>query len=191
MKGFKKVSLEPGESKQVVLELTDRDFSFYSIRSKDWVIEEGDYSILVGSSIQDIRLEGELFVSGTETIFEYTEKNYPHYFSGEIENIPDVEFNRLLGYKPPSPLWDKNNPLGMNDTIAQARSKHWLGKATYGVVASVKNGFMLIDNPIWSNNMYFVINMPFRQIERFTGGKINSKMVQGYLNILNKKSKRR
>lgn len=191
LKGFKKVSLEPGESKQVVLELTDRDFSFYSIRSKDWVIEEGDYSILVGSSIQDIRLEGELFVSGTETIFEYTEKNFPHYFSGEIKNIPDVEFIRLLGYKPPSPLWDKNNPLGMNDTIAQARSKHWLGKATYGMVAGVKNGFMLIDNPIWSNNMYFVINMPFRQIERFTGGKINSKMVQGYLNVLNKKSKRR
>lgn len=190
LKGFEKVSLAPGESKQINFELTNRDFSFYSIKNKEWMIEQGNYGILIGSSSRDIRLKGEIYATGEETIYEYTKKNYPHYFSGDIEKLPDVEFIRLLGYKPPAPFWDSKRSLGMNDTIAQARSKHWLGKATYGMVAGVKNGFMLIDNPIWSNNMYFVINMPFRQIERFTGGKINAKMVQSYLNILNKKNKR-
>ena len=190
LKGFKKVGLEPGETKEVLLPLDPRDFSFYSQAEKDWQIEEGLYQIHIGASIRDIRLTGKITISGSDKIYEYSEKKFPHYFSGDIKNLPDVEYIRLLGYKPPHPLWNRNNSLGMNDTIAQARSKHWLGKATYGMVAGVKNGFMLIDNPIWSNNMYFVLNMPFRQIERFTGGKINRKMVQGYLNVLNKEKKK-
>lgn len=186
LKEFAKITLEPGETKEVTFNLTDRDFSFYSIQQKDWIIEAGSYLIQVGASIQDIRLEDELFVSGVDKIFEYGEQQFPNYFSGKLKEVTDVEYIRLLGYKPPSPFWNRESALGMNDTIAQAKSKHWLGKATYGLVAGVKNGFMLIDNPIWSNNMYFIINMPFRQIERFTGGKISSRMVQHYLNVLNR-----
>ncbi|MBO0477647.1 glycoside hydrolase family 3 C-terminal domain-containing protein [Vagococcus sp. DIV0080] len=191
LKGFEKIHLEVGESKRVQFDLSERDFSFYSIHEKKWLVEAGTYGIHIGASLLDTRLFGTIEIEGEEKLYEYSEKQFPHYYSGELEKISDVEYTRLLGHKPPAPLWDRDKSLGMNDTIAQARSKHWLGKTTYGVVAGVKNGFMLIDNPIWSNNMYFVINMPFRQIERFTGGKISNKMVKGYLNVLNKNKKKK
>jgi beta-glucosidase len=56
LKGFAKVYLEPGESKKVSLELTEKDFTFYSVQDKAWKCEVGEYKILVGSSSRDIRL---------------------------------------------------------------------------------------------------------------------------------------
>lgn len=186
LKGFEKVALAPGETKTVHIELEDRDFSYYSVKASEWVVEPGAYILQIGSSLEDIHLQEECVLEGQQVADEYTQEQYPNYFTGKVTQVTDDEFVALLGYQPPNPLWDPNEALEMNDTIAQARNKHWLGKFTYGMVALVRDGFKLLKNPIWSNNMYFVINMPFRQIERFTGGKISKKMVQRYLNVINK-----
>jgi beta-glucosidase len=58
LKGFAKVHLRPGESKQVTLTLDRRAFSFFDVNKHDWHAEPGDFSILVGSSSADIRLRG-------------------------------------------------------------------------------------------------------------------------------------
>ncbi len=56
LKGFAKLNLKAGESKRVTLTLDRRAFSFYDVKKKDWSAEAGDFSILVGSSSDDIRL---------------------------------------------------------------------------------------------------------------------------------------
>jgi beta-glucosidase len=58
LKGFAKVSLRPGETKQVTLSLDRRAFSFFDIAKHDWSAEPGDFAILIGSSSADIRLRG-------------------------------------------------------------------------------------------------------------------------------------
>jgi len=55
LKGFKKVSLNPGESKKVSFKITKRDLSYYDIHSQSWVAEPGEFKLLVGSSSRDIR----------------------------------------------------------------------------------------------------------------------------------------
>ena len=60
LKGFRKVTLEPGESKTLVFELTEKAFSFYSVEDSGWKWEPGEFDILVGSSSRDIRLEGRV-----------------------------------------------------------------------------------------------------------------------------------
>lgn len=57
LKGFKKVSLNPGESKTVKIELNEKDFSFWDENKKDWNAEPGEFEILIGSSSNDIRLK--------------------------------------------------------------------------------------------------------------------------------------
>lgn len=185
LKSFDKVFLEPGESTQVHLSFNQRSFAYFSQEQSEWQVEAGEYLLHVGRSVAEIELTTTFIMEGTQSN-EYTKEQYPHYFSGEIKQLPTAEFISLLGYQPPDPLWDKDKKLGMNDTIAQVRYKHWLGKGTYNLVAFVKNTFRLMNNPIWSNNMYFILNMPFRQIERFTGGKISDKMVRKYLKIVNR-----
>ena len=57
LKGFAKVSLEPGESKTVEMKLTPRSFQYYDVDAKDWVAEPGTYEIRVGASSRDIKLK--------------------------------------------------------------------------------------------------------------------------------------
>ena len=59
LKGFKKVFLQPGDSKRVTLELDQRSFAFFDSGSHLWIANPDIYNILVGASSQDIRLNGQ------------------------------------------------------------------------------------------------------------------------------------
>lgn len=54
LKGFAKVALEPGESKNVTIALDDRAFAYWSERFDDWHVEGGTYTVEVGVSSRDI-----------------------------------------------------------------------------------------------------------------------------------------
>lgn len=54
LKGFAKVALEPGESKNVTIAMDDRAFAYWSERFDDWHVEGGTYTVEVGVSSRDI-----------------------------------------------------------------------------------------------------------------------------------------
>jgi len=60
LKRFEKVSLHPNETKTVIFQLKKEDLSFYSETANSWIVENGAFNILVGSSSRDIRLQGEI-----------------------------------------------------------------------------------------------------------------------------------
>ena len=62
LKGFEKVSLEPGESKIVTFSLDSSAFSYYDAEEKAFVVEPGKYTIRVGSSCEDIRVEADVIL---------------------------------------------------------------------------------------------------------------------------------
>lgn len=57
LKGFEKVSLLPGESKEITINLDKKSFAFYSEDEKSWIVEPGKFNILVGTSCAKINLE--------------------------------------------------------------------------------------------------------------------------------------
>jgi len=56
LKGFKKVSLRPGETKTVALDITPELLAFYDV-NMNYVVEPGDFAILVGNSSRDADLQ--------------------------------------------------------------------------------------------------------------------------------------
>jgi beta-glucosidase len=60
LKGFSKVLLNPGESKTVNLTLDRRAFSYYDVKSKNWVVDPGEFDISVGRSSAEIELTGKV-----------------------------------------------------------------------------------------------------------------------------------
>jgi len=58
LKGFSKVELKPGESKQVAVTLNPRSFSYYDVASHQWKADAGTYDILVGRNVEQIELRG-------------------------------------------------------------------------------------------------------------------------------------
>ncbi|MDB4297617.1 glycoside hydrolase family 3 C-terminal domain-containing protein [Flavobacteriaceae bacterium] len=57
LKGFQRVSLQAGESKDVTLELTKRDLSFWDVNTNNWKVEKGEFKVMIGASIADIKLQ--------------------------------------------------------------------------------------------------------------------------------------
>ncbi|MEJ7826725.1 MAG: glycoside hydrolase family 3 C-terminal domain-containing protein [Segetibacter sp.] len=55
LKGFKKVFLQPGESKKVTLDVGWKDLAFWNEKDHQWKVEQGEFIVSVGSSSQDIK----------------------------------------------------------------------------------------------------------------------------------------
>jgi beta-glucosidase len=61
LKGYDRITLQPGETKHVRMILTPEELSLFD-RDMNAVVEPGVFEILVGSSSADIRLKGEFEV---------------------------------------------------------------------------------------------------------------------------------
>ena len=59
LKGFSKLQLDPGEKKEVTLELPPESMEFWDPGTRSWKSEEGKFTVFIGSSSRDIRLKGE------------------------------------------------------------------------------------------------------------------------------------
>ena len=66
LKGFEKIQLQPGEEKVVTFVLGKRAFAFYDVDLKDWLVETGDFNILVGDSSKNILLSESIRVEATK-----------------------------------------------------------------------------------------------------------------------------
>lgn len=56
LKNFAKVSLEPGETETVRMELNKRSFAWYNVKLHDWYAASGTYEIQIGKSSREIVL---------------------------------------------------------------------------------------------------------------------------------------
>ena len=63
LKGFAKVSLAPGETQRVTIELDRRSFAYYDVEQNDWQVAPGEFRLLIGQSSRNIVLEGTVTYS--------------------------------------------------------------------------------------------------------------------------------
>lgn len=68
LKGYEKVSLDPGETKTVTMTLDKRSFAWYSTELHDWYAASGEYEILIGASSRDIRLTEKIRLHSTRNL---------------------------------------------------------------------------------------------------------------------------
>jgi beta-glucosidase len=60
LKGFTKITLQPGETRSVTVRLTSRELSYWDVVSHGWKAEPHDYTILVGGGSDHLELEGQV-----------------------------------------------------------------------------------------------------------------------------------
>lgn len=69
LKGFDKVSLQPGETRTALFTISPRDFAFFDVPGAQWKAAAGRYDIEIGASSRDIRLKTSLVLDA-----DFTEK---------------------------------------------------------------------------------------------------------------------
>lgn len=187
LKGFIKVSLNPGEVKEVSILFDDKTFRYFNIKTNNWEIESAEYEVMIGSSSTDIRLTDTIYIEGTEAVLPYNKEKLKSYYSGNVTNVKLDEFETLLGRKIPESKWDRKKDLGYNDTISQCQyAKGLLARFAYRMIVFA-HGFLTKIGKREAANMIMmsVYHMPFRGVARMTGGIINMPMLDGMLMIVN------
>ncbi|MDD5864338.1 MAG: glycoside hydrolase family 3 C-terminal domain-containing protein [Firmicutes bacterium] len=71
LKGFQKVALQPGESKDVTFTLCKRAFAYWNTQIHDWHVKTGEFTIEVGQSSRDIDVSATVKVTSTVKIKQH------------------------------------------------------------------------------------------------------------------------
>lgn len=182
LKGFQKVFLKAGESSRVTIPFDDETFRYFNTNTDLWEVETADYELMIGSNVEDIELSAMLTVHGTEAECPYSKIRLPSYYSGMIRDVPDEEFEDLLGHPIPAPKESK--VLERNDPVCElCRGKSIIAQAAYRILTHMKDKSLESSKP--DLNILFIYNITFSGIAKMLGGAVSMKMVDGLLLIVN------
>ena len=174
LKGFARVTLAPGEKQRITITLDDKAFRFWNVKANRWEIEGGEYELLVGASVEDIRLCEKISVHGTATVHPYEDVDLDCYYKGDVLSVSDADFEKLLGHPIPNGKTkiDRNLTLG---ELNHARSP--LGWLVWLVLTILLDVSYKRGKP--DLNILFQYNMPLRALAKMTNGAISMGMVDG------------
>ena len=174
LKGFARVTLAPGEKQRITITLDDKAFRFWNVKANRWEIEGGEYELLVGASVEDIRLCEKISVHGTATVHPYEDVDLDCYYKGDVLHVSDADFEKLLGHPIPNGKTkiDRNLTLG---ELNHARSP--LGWLVWLVLTILLDASYKRGKP--DLNILFQYNMPLRALAKMTNGAISMGMVDG------------
>jgi beta-glucosidase len=65
LRGFEKLQLTPGETGHAHFVLGMRSFAYWNRRTQGWTVRPGDYSVMMGASSGDIRLQGTVLLKAS------------------------------------------------------------------------------------------------------------------------------
>ena len=175
LKGFAKVFLRSGESKEVTIALDDKAFRYFDIHTGNFEVEGGTYEISVAASVSDVKLTATVEIAGTAVP---APQELPSYKVAAVTDVSDEEFAALLGHPIPDGNWtgkiDINDPLSR---LGDAKSvlMRLLHKAlTKKMEQSPSEGMLL-----------YIFHMPLRAIAKTTGGMITGNMAKDLMDICN------
>lgn len=172
LKGFARVTLAPGEKQRITIMLDDKAFRFWNVKANRWEIEGGEYELLVGASVEDIRLCEKISVHGTATVHPYEDVDLDCYYKGDVLSVSDADFEKLLGH----PIPDGKTKIDRNLTLGElnhARSP--LGWLVWLVLTILLDVSYKRGKP--DLNILFQYNMPLRALAKMTNGAISMGMV--------------
>ena len=173
LRAFTKVRLEAGASTRVALEFALADLAYWDVAEHGWVLENGDYEVLVGASASDIRLRAPLAVtSGRASRSPYPPEVDADYATPPV-GIP-ASFPALVGR--PVPEEPRRHRLTLETRLVDAR-RTLIGRillravlsrveGTYRAALALPDG---LERDARLTNTHFLVRMmPFQSMRSMT-----------------------
>ena len=153
-KAFTKISLNPGEEKQVQFRLNERSFAIWD---EGWKIPEGNYDIGIGKDSHTMILKQEMEIQKNtdKSVFaadDIAERKLPEWYSQPKATPTQEDFEQLLGRK----IVEKSLKKGeftMENTVLEMKDHSFVMKLMYKIVEIVvARGFG--GKPDYSNSSF-------------------------------------
>lgn len=186
LREFVKVFLQPGETKQVSVILDTKDFGYYNTLIHDWYAESGEYTILVGSSSDNVKLESVICLTALAKPQPDLREKAPAYYHLQDNEfiIPDGEFAALYGKALPPCDSKPSRPYDLCSTLEDV-SDRLVGRMI--IRAAEKEAKKATQTSAEEEGMMtaMVIEMPFHSLVAAGDGAISEKTMEGLLDLLN------
>ncbi|MCX7523147.1 glycoside hydrolase family 3 C-terminal domain-containing protein [Microbacterium sp. STN6] len=191
LRAFDKVRLAPRESRAVTLHFALGDLAYWDIREHGWVLENGEYAVLIAASVADVRLSAS---------FRVTQGRAPASpYSAAVDAAYDMPpaaipaaFAELLGA--PIPRSSRSRRLTLETRLSDAR-RSLTGRIMHAIVLSrVRKDYAAalampdsLERDTRVKNMHFLVRMmPFnslRSMAMSSGGKLPYAVAAGLADI--------
>lgn len=185
LKGFAKVALQPGESKTVTFTLDDRSFAVWCDGS--WKVPMGNYEILVGASVKDIRLHAEMSVDGVSLAVPEWQKGS---WYETLQGLPtDAEFEKLYGGSLQSDPEPKKGEFTMEHSTMELKDLSpvmmKMFKETESTIAKSFGGKADYSNPSFKMMVMSGADCPLRAAVISSCGAFPANLAEGMLAVAN------
>lgn len=185
LKGFAKVSLQPGESRTVRFELNDRSFAVWC--DGCWKVPMGSYEICVGASVADIRLHTALAVDGVSLAAPDWQKGS---WYETLQGLPtDAEFEKLCGSPLQSDPEPKKGAFTMEHSTMELKDisavMMQMYKGTEATIAKSFGGKADYSDPTFKMMVMSGADAPLRAAVLSSCGMFPANLAEGMLALAN------
>lgn len=196
IKGFEKVFLAPGESKQVVFKLNSRSFAYYNAAISNWAVEEGAYEVKIGASSRDIRLSSSVEIQGdgAEAKLAYLKESAPVYFNlpqGSLE-VSEKEFEALYGRELPPSERVPGTPFTIDSSMGEiqcTQAGQQILEMLQSQMAEMFGGDGEGSNDIAKMMEAMLMDMPLRNLIMMSQGQVGADQLNGMVYMINQELK--
>jgi beta-glucosidase len=198
LRGFQKIMLSRGKKEKIVIDIPIKDLAYYNIDVRDWIIENGTYTIYIASSSQDIR--HVLFVEigdQKEVDSPYLAVELPHYYNVSLlESVTKQETNKLLNRNSAEVVIKKG--YTMDSKLADIKAS-FIGKIFYSAVVgtgekqykeALKMPFGPERDMKQKNGLFLMKMLPnnsLRSMSASSSGRFPYNIAEGLVDLLNHK----
>lgn len=175
LKGFVKVFLRAGESKEVTVTLDDKAFRYFDVDTGAFEIEGGEYEISVAASVSDVKLTATMQVTGSAVP---ASQPLPSYKSAAVTDVSDEEFAALLGRPLPDSHW--TGSIDVNDPLSRLGEAKGASMRLLHKILKKK-----MDKSPADSMILYIFHLPLRSIAKTTGGMVSENMVRDLLDLAN------
>ncbi len=181
LKGFAKIFLNPGESRDICLELDERSFALWD---NGWKVQKGTYQILVGKSSVELPLLAEIKIDGvTIAAPNWQRASWYETMQGTVSQQMWEQMSGITAQKPQL----KKGSFTMDNTVMEMKDYSLIMKIMYRAVeTTVAKGFggkKDYQNPEFRMLILSSAGSPLRSMQ--ISGGIKGGMFKGLLEMAN------
>lgn len=184
LKGFARVELLPGESRQVSFSLDDRSFAVWA---DGWKVPNGSYKVELAASSRDIRLQGFIEVAGEALkVSEWQTGSWYETLSG---NPSREEWEKAMGHSVAVAAEAKKGQFTMDNSCLEMKDYSFIMKIQYmvteNIIAKSFGGKKDYSDPAFKMMMVCATDCPLRASVINSGGAMSDSLAEGLLEMAN------
>nr|WP_263327661.1 glycoside hydrolase family 3 C-terminal domain-containing protein [Neobacillus sp. Marseille-Q6967] len=172
---FEKVSLAAGETKTVTLTVDPNDLAIWDVNAADFLVEEGNYALMVGASSDDIRGEKEIAIAGDSLAALPTNKAFNVFDHAFASN--EVVYHEVSKARTAENLKDEK-VVGGYHAVRSKQDGSWVAlpkvvltgsnKVTASVASDVAGGKITLHAGSLDSKPFAEINVPTTSKKTYT-----------------------